>query len=61
MALKLPEIMHFFQFCAGVSKKCSSVKAIYEYVYTPGSSQYTILENDMVYSIPIYSSLDIPN
>ena len=37
----------FLQFCAYLSKKFKSVKAIY--IYPSESSHYTLSENDMVY------------
>ena len=40
-------MMHFFQFCADLSKKPKHVKAIY--INASESSHYTLLENGMVY------------
>ena len=47
MVLKLPKIVHFLQFCADVSKKSYSVKAIY--VYASERSHYALLERAVVY------------
>ena len=38
---------HFLRFCADLSKKSKSVKAIY--IYASESSHYTLSENAMVY------------
>ena len=47
MVLKLSKKVHFLQFCADLSKKSKSVKAIY--IYASESSHYTLSENAMVY------------
>ena len=47
MVLKLPKKVQFLQFCADLSKKSKSVKAIY--IYASESSHYTLSENDMIY------------
>ena len=47
MALKLSKKVYFLQFCADLSKKTSSIKAIY--IYTSGTSCYVISENGIVY------------
>ena len=47
MVLKLSKKVHFLQFCADLSKKPKSVKAIYLYAFE--SFHYTLSENDMVY------------
>ena len=39
--------VHIFQFCANLSQKLKSVKAIY--MYGSESSYYSLSENDMVY------------
>ena len=57
MVLKLSE--KFFQFCADVSKKPKSIKAIY--LYASESSHSTLLENDMVHSGLSHCSWDISN
>ena len=49
MVGKLSEKVHFLQFCADLSKKSKSVKAIY--IYASESSHYTLSENAMVYSV----------
>ena len=50
MVLKLSKKVHFLQFCADLSKKSKSVKAIY--IYASESSHYTLSENGMVYRSP---------
>ena len=45
--LKLSKKVHFLQFCADLSQKPKSVKAIY--IYGSESSYYSLSENDMVY------------
>ena len=45
-SLNCPKV-HFLQFCADLSKKPKSVKAIY--IYETESSDYTLSENDIVY------------
>ena len=48
MVLKLSKKVHFFlQFCADLSKKSKSIKAIYIYAYE--RSRYTFSGNDIVY------------
>ena len=47
MVLKLSKKVYFLQFCADLSKKSKSVKAIY--IYASESSHYTLSENGMVY------------
>ena len=44
---KLSKKVHFLQFCADLSKKSKSVKAIY--IYSSECSHYTLSENCMVY------------
>ena len=48
MVLKLSKEVHFMQFCAGLSKKPKSVKAIYMFVSSK-ICHYTLSENSMVY------------
>ena len=45
MVCKLSKKVHFLQFCADLSKKSKSVKAIY--IYASESSHYTLSENVM--------------
>ena len=45
MVCKLSIKWHFLQFCADLSKKSKSVKAIY--IYASESSHYTLSENAM--------------
>ena len=59
MVLKLPKKVHFMQFCADLSKKSKSIKAIY--MYASESSHYTLSENDMVYSGMSHILWDISN
>ena len=48
MVFKLSKKGHFLQFCADLSKKSKSVKAIY--IYASESSHYILSENAMAYS-----------
>ena len=59
MVRKLSKKVHFWQFCADLTKKSKSVKAIYIYGYE--SSLYTLSENGMVYMSPSHRSWDISN
>ena len=47
MILKLSKKVHFLQFCADLSKKSKSIKAIY--IYASERSRYVLSENDIVY------------
>ena len=47
MVLKLSKKVHFMQFCANLSKKLDSVKAIS--LFASESSHYTLSESGMVY------------
>ena len=47
MVLKLSKKVHFLQFCADLSQKPKSVKAIY--IYGSENFHYSLSENDMVY------------
>ena len=47
MVRKLSKKGHFLQFCADLSKKSKSVKAIY--IYASESSRLTLSENGIVY------------
>ena len=47
MVCKLSRKGHFLQFCADLSKKSKSVKAIY--IYASESSRLTLSENGIVY------------
>ena len=57
MVLKLSKKVHFLQFCADLSKKSKSVKAIY--IYASESSHYTLWENRIVYRGLSHHSWDI--
>ena len=57
MVSKLSKKVHFLQFCADLSKKSKSVKAIY--IYASESSHYTLSENAMVYRGLSHGSWDI--
>ena len=47
MVFKLPKKGYLQQFCADISKKSKSFKAIY--IYASESSHYTLSENAMIY------------
>ena len=49
IVLKLSEKVHFLQFCAGLSKKSKSIKAIY--IYACEKSRYALSENNIVYML----------
>ena len=57
MVRKLSKKVYFLQFCAGLSKKSKSVKAIY--IYVSESFHYTLSENSMVCRGPSHRSWDI--
>ena len=57
MVLKLSKKVHFLQFCADLSKKSKSIKAIYKYVSE--RSQYALSENGIVYCAMTYYFGDI--
>ena len=57
MVLKLSKKVHFLQFCADLSKKSKSVKAIY--IYVTETSRYTLSENGIVYYAMTYCFRDI--
>ena len=57
MVCKLSKKVQFLQFCADLSKKSKSVKAIY--IYASESSHYTLSENGMVYRGLSHRSWDI--
>ena len=59
MVHKLSKKVHFLQFCADLSKKSKSIKAIY--IYASESSLSTLSENGMVYRGPSHRSWDISN
>ena len=59
MVRKLSKKEHFLQFCADLSKKSKSVKAIY--IYVPESSHYNLSENAMIYRGLSHRSWDISN
>ena len=53
MVLKLSKEVYFLQFCADLSKKSRSIKAIYKYV--SGRSRYPLSENGIVdYAMTYY-------
>ena len=47
MVQKLSKKVHFLQFCADLSKKSKSIKAIY--IYASERSRYALSENGIVY------------
>ena len=47
MVLKLSKKVHFLEFCADLSKKSKSVKAIY--IYASERSCYALPENGIIY------------
>ena len=49
MVLEFSKKAYFLQFCADLSKKPVSVKAIY--IYAPASSRCTLLENHMAHRV----------
>ena len=57
MVFKLSKKGQFLQFCADLSKKSKSVKAIY--IYVPESSHYNLSENAMIYRGLSHRSWDI--
>ena len=59
IVLKLSKKVHFLQFCADLSKKFKSVKAIF--INASESSHNTLSENDMVYRGLSHRSWDISN
>ena len=59
MVRKLPKKVHFSQFCADLSIKSKSVKAIC--IYAHECSHYTLSESGMVNRGPNHRSWDISN
>ena len=59
MVHKLSKKVHYMQFCADLSKKSNSIKAIY--IYASESSHFTLSENGMVYRGPSHRSWEISN
>ena len=57
MVLKSSKKVHFLQFCAALSKKFKSIKAIY--IYASERSRYALLENDIVNYAMTYCFGDI--
>ena len=57
MVLKLYKKVYFLQFCADLSKKLKSVKAIY--IYTSEKCCYKLSKNDIVYYAITYCFVDI--
>ena len=57
MVLKLSKKVHFLQFCADLSKKSKSIKAIY--IYASESFSYALSENGIVYCAMTYYFGDI--
>ena len=57
MVLKLSKKVHFLQFCADLSKKSKSIKAIY--IYASERSRYALSENGIVYYAMTYCFGDI--
>ena len=52
MVLKLSKKVHFLQFCADLSKKSKSIKAIY--IYESERSHYAFWQNVIVYYVMTY-------
>ena len=52
MVLKLSKKVHFWQFCADLSKKFKSIKA--SYIDASERSRYTLSENGIVYYAMTY-------
>ena len=59
MVRKLSKKVQFLEFCADLSKKSKSIKAIY--IYASESSLFTLSENGMVYRVPSHRSWNISN
>ena len=57
IVLKLSKKVHFLQFCADLSKKSKSFKAIY--IYASESSRYALSENGIVFYAMTYYFRDI--
>ena len=57
LVLKLSNKVHFLQFCAELSKKSKSIKAIY--IYASERSRYALSENGIVYYAMTYCFGDI--
>ena len=57
MVFKLSKKVHFLQFCADLSKKSKSIKAIY--IYASERSRYALSENGIVYYAMTYCFGDI--
>ena len=57
VVLKLPKKMHFLQFCADLTKKSKSIKAVY--IYASERSRYALSENGTVYYAMTYCLGDI--
>ena len=57
MVHKLSKNVHFLQFCADLSKKSKSIKAIY--IYASKISRYALSENGIVYYALTYCFGDI--
>ena len=59
MIFELSKKVRFLQFCADLSQKPKSVKAMY--IYGSESSYYSLSENDMIYKGLSHRSWDISN
>ena len=57
MVLRLSKKVHFLQFCADLSKKSKSIKAIC--IYASERSRYALSENGIVYYAMTYFLWDI--
>ena len=57
MVFKLSKKVHFLQFCADLSKKSKSIKAIY--IYASERSRYALSENGIVHCTITYYFGDI--
>ena len=57
MVIRLSKKVHFWQFCADLSRKSKSIKTIY--IYASERPRYTLSENVIVYYAMTYCFRDI--
>ena len=57
MVIRLSKKVHFWQFCAALSRKSKSIKTIY--IYASERPRYTLSENGIVYYAMTYCFRDI--
>ena len=57
MVIRLSKKVHFWQFCADLSRKSKSIKAIY--IYASERPRYALSENGIVYYPMTYCFRDI--